>query len=185
MSRKAKKHIVTLKEAIDRIPHDEFYCLDSGRCPFWQLRKFSKGKLHKLRLKHHIWALPIWYSKSHQLEYCSFLREYLSIQDGCKDCGINCDYPQSKHDEYMKYLEKEYKEKDSEFYAECMEDAKEYDIFTRRIENREYADFYKERFPEEADLIDRIVEEDHLEYWHRGEEETNEEPNSDSADNKG
>lgn len=178
-----KKHIVTLAEAIDRIPHDEFYCNDSGRCPFWQLRKFSKNKQIKIVQKYHIFGIPTWYARTHELEYCSFLKEYLSIQDECKDCGINCDYPQSKYNDYLKYLEEKYKDKEPEFYKECIEDAKEYDIFTRRIQNREYADYLKEKFPDEAELIDKIVIEDKLEYWHNKQEGEQDEASDSGSDN--
>ena len=71
-----------------------------------------------------------------------FLKGYLSIQDGCKDCGIN---------EY-----------------DFDEDGNQVNL--KRIKNREFADFYKEMFPEESDLIDKIIEEDKLEYWYKNKE---------------
>lgn len=141
MARKAKKRI-TLEEAIKNVPHDWAYCLDSGRCPYWRLRKcHSKGQMITKARKAHIIGIPIWYSRRHELEYCMFLREYLSIQDGCKDCGIN------EYDETGNYGE-EYLEQ-------------------KRLKNREFADYYKEKFPEESELIDKIVEEDKLDYWYK------------------
>lgn len=91
--------------------------------------------------KAHIIGIPIWRGRRHELEYCVFLREYLSIQDGCKDCGIN------EYDETGGYGE-EYLEQ-------------------KRLKNREFADYYKEKFPEESELIDKIVEEDKLDYWYK------------------
>ena len=175
MARKAKKRI-TLEEAIKNVPHDWAYCLDSGRCPYWRLRKcHSKGQMIAKAKKAHIIGIPIWYSRRHELEYCMFLREYLSIQDGCKDCGINEDLTPE-----MIAAEIEADKKYRAEHPDCtMELLTEEEIlkyhgyekpFRARLKNREYADYYKEKFPEEADLIDRIVEEDHLEYWYKGKE---------------
>ena len=150
MAKKRIKHKITLKEAIDRIPHDWAYCLDSGRCPFWQVRKcHSKGQMLRKAKEAQIFGLPIGHERQHVLEYCAFLGQYLSIQDGCKDCGINEDDPDGNYGDM--------------------------DLPKRaRIKNREYADFYKEKFPEEADLIDKIVEEDKLEYWYKDKEDEDE-----------
>ena len=144
MAKKRIKHKITLKEAIDRIPHDWAYCLDSGRCPYFQFRTMTKNRFIRVAKKNEL-LVPIWYEEQHVLEYCTFLRQYLSIQDGCKDCGINEDDPDGNYGDM--------------------------DLPKRaRIKNREYADYYKEKFPEEIDLIDKIVEEDKLEYWHKDEE---------------
>lgn len=174
MAKKTKKQRITLAEAIERIPHDWAYCLDSGRCPYWRLRKcHSKGQMITKAKKAHIIGIPIWYSRHHELEYCMFLREYLSIQDGCKDCGINEDLTPEMIKEEIE-ADKAYHDKyhPDEPYTPLTEaEILEYNgykkPFRARLKNREYADFYKEMFPEEADLIDKIVEEDHLEYWHK------------------
>lgn len=140
MSKKIKKERITLKEAIKNIPHDWAYCNDSGMCPYWRLRKcHSKGQMITKAKKAQIIGIPTWYSKRHELEYCMFLRQYLSIQDGCKDCGINEDDPENNYGD-MSIPKK------------------------RRISNRETADMYKEIFPEESEFIDQIVQEDNLEY---------------------
>ena len=82
MAKKRIKHKITLKEDIDRIPHDWAYCLDSGRCPFWTIRKFrSKGQMIRKAKKAQIFGIPVWHSRYHRLEYCAFLKQYLSIQD--------------------------------------------------------------------------------------------------------
>ena len=156
--RKIKKHRITLKEAIDNIPHNECYCNDSGRCPYWNLRKFNKNKWNKLCDKYELLA-PCYYGSMHILEYCSFLKTYLSIQDGCKDCGINEDITEAQ------------KRIDPEHPDDPCHSAIPY---RRRITNREYADMYKEKFPDEVELIDKIVEEDNIEYWHNREEKKDE-----------
>ena len=127
---KQKKKPITLKEAIDRIPHDPYYCLDSGECPFWQLRNFSsKGKQYRKARKSNILGIPTYYCSDgrHQLEYCAFLRIYLWCQDGVKECGINCDDPEGG---YM----------DPNLPSELNP------VKQARIQNREYADMYKEKY---------------------------------------
>ena len=174
MARKAKKRI-TLEEAIKNVPHDCAYCLDSGRCPYWRLRKcHSKGQMITKAKKAHIIGIPIWYSRRHELEYCMFLREYLSIQDGCKDCGINEDFTEEMLKEELNDLNDYYAEHQPEKLPATREEILEFHgyekPFRARLKNREYADYYKEKFPEEANLIDRIVEEDQLEYWYKDKE---------------
>ena len=174
MARKAKKRI-TLEEAIKNVPHDWAYCLDSGRCPYWRLRKcHSKGQMITKAKKAHIIGIPIWYSRRHELEYCMFLREYLSIQDGCKDCGINEDFTEEMLKEELNDLNDYYAEHQPEKLPATREEILEFHgyekPFRARLKNREYADYYKEKFPEEANLIDRIVEEDQLEYWYKDKE---------------
>ena len=164
---KPKKHKITLSEAISLIPHDQCYCNDSGHCPYNYFREVSKTKYEQLTRTEKGRFKVITQYPEPLLEWCAFLNEPLTIQDGCKDCGINCDYPPKKHEEYLKWLEEEYKEKDPEYYQECLEEEKDTKTYIRRIENREYADFYKEKFPDEVELIDKIVEEDKLEYWHK------------------
>ncbi len=167
---KKQKHKITLKEAIALIPHDTCYCNDSGHCPFNYFRKVSKTKYKELTKAEEGCFKVLCQYKEPVLEWCSFLNQPLSIQDGCKDCGINEDYPQEKYDAYMKWLEEEVKDDDPEYYEECLKDD-DRKPFRRRIANREYADFYKEMFPEETDLIDKIVKEDNLEYWYKGDKE--------------
>ena len=141
LMRKREKHIITLKEALEKIPHNEFYCNDSGVCPYFRLRKLTRSKMLRIARSKDWFGIPSYYYKNNQLEYCVFLQDWLWVQDGCKDCCINEDY---------------YDEDDK--------------LISRRITNREAADEYKERFPEESDLIDKIVQEDHLEYWHKDKE---------------
>ena len=174
MARKAKKRI-TLEEAIKNVPHDWAYCLDSGRCPYWRLRKcHSRGQMITKAKRDHVVGIPIWYSGRHELEYCMFLREYLSIQDGCKDCGINEDFTEEMLQEAIEDLSEYYKEHDPEKYPATREEILEFHgyekPFRARLKNREFADYYKEKFPEEADLIDKIVEEDQLTYWYKDKE---------------
>lgn len=174
MSKTQKKRI-TLAEAIQNIPHDEFYCLDSGRCPYFTVRYLSENKYKALMKKGGIVPQYGKRDNKYPLEYCMFLRDYLGIQDGCKDCGINCDVPEevaaedkAYTDEYRANGEEPYASKDDEWLVKYGYMKKAY---RRRIENREYADFYKEKLPEEIELIDRIVEEDQLEYWHKKDSE--------------
>lgn len=144
MAKKRTKHKITLKEAIDRIPHDPDYCNDSGRCPYFRIRNLTRTKMIRIAKSKTWFGIPSWYFKRNKLEYCVFLKDWLYIQDGCKDCGIN------EYDETGGYGEEHCKR--------------------RRITNREFADHYKEQFPEESDLIDKIVEEDKIEYWHKKED---------------
>lgn len=144
MAKKRIKHKITLKEALDRIPHDPDYCNDSGRCPYFRIRNLTRTKMIRIAKSKEWFGIPSWYFKRNQLEYCVFLKDWLYIQDRCKDCGIN------EYDETGGY---------GEDYLE-----------QKRLKNREFADFYKKKFPEEADLIDKIVEEDKLEYWYKKEE---------------
>ena len=166
---KRPRHRVTLSEAISLIPHDQCYCNDSGHCPYNYFRRVSKTKYEKLTRTEKGYFKILCQYKEPALEWCAFLNEPLSVQDGCKDCGINCDYPLKEHEEYLKWLETEYKDSDPKHYEEALKRAGDLKPFTARICNREYADFYKEKFPEEVDLIDKIVKEDKLEYWHKGE----------------
>ena len=176
MSKKIKKERITLKEAIENIPHDWAYCLDSRKCPYWRLRKcHSKGQMITKAKKDQIIGIPVWYSRNHELEYCMFLRKYLSIQDGCKDCGINEDFTEEMLNEELKSLNEYYAENSPEKLPATKEEILEFNgydkPFRARIKNREYADFYKEMFPEESDLIDKIVEEDNLTYWYKEKKE--------------
>ena len=38
---------------------------------------------------------PSW-SRRERMEYCALLHDFLFIQDGVKDCGINDDWPEEK-----------------------------------------------------------------------------------------
>ncbi len=125
MSKKTKKHIITVKEAIERVPRSDCYC---DGCPFIQIRSFTKRKQAKLVKKNQIFGIPVWYAGEHQLEYCAFLKTYLSIQDHIKDCGINCCYSEDG---------------DPEFHIDP-----------------DYQYYLKEKFPEEAELIDQIIKEE-------------------------
>lgn len=68
------------------------------RCPFFQLRKMTQSRLNKLtkiikdpHTNELIEFCFIPYG-NHFLQYCSYLKKYLSIQDNIKDCGINEEY---------------------------------------------------------------------------------------------
>lgn len=149
MSKKIKKEKITLKEAIERIPHNECYCNDSGRCPYWRLRNLTRTKMIRIAKSKEWFGIPSWYYRHNQLEYCVFLKDWLYIQDGCKDCGINEDITEDQ-----KWIDPEHP--NDRCYSSIP--------YRRRIKNREAADMYKEMFPEESDLIDKIVKEDNLTY---------------------
>jgi len=134
--KKAKKRIITFKEALDCIPQCRIYC---DNCPYFNIRKFNMRKWAREAFKAGIEYPPCNRARTHTLEYCSFLQRYLWIQDGVKDCGINVD-------EY--YLHEEVPH-------------------NIRIDTRETADKYKERFPKESKLIDQIVKEDHVHYYNK------------------
>lgn len=52
------------------------------RCSFFQLRKITRNRAK---------LVDGWPSGNTKLEYCSYLKKYLSIQDNIKDCGIKSD----------------------------------------------------------------------------------------------
>jgi hypothetical protein len=74
-----KKHIsvvIDKKIAKELIPKNTPYCYDEkGTCPFFSYRKATKEN-------------PSIYGYDYS-EWCGYLKKYLSIQDQCKDCGIN------------------------------------------------------------------------------------------------
>lgn len=133
------KHRITLEEAIKNIPYDECYCNDRGTCPFFRLRYLTRTKMLRIAKDKDWFGIPACHYKRNRLEYCLLLDDWLSVQDGIKDCGIN------------------------KFYID--EDIEQSD--KKRICCREAADMYKEMFPEESDLIDKIIEEDHVEYRYK------------------
>ena len=142
--RKKDNKNATVADAVRLVPHDALYCNDSGRCPFWQLRNCkSRKRQERIAEKADIIGIPLRYcgERGHYLEFCTFLGKYLSCQDGVKDCGVNCDDPNG-----------DYNDREMPKIA--------------RLQNREFADYYKKLFPAEADFIDRIANEDCLEYWH-------------------
>ena len=108
--KKVTKKPITLEEGIRLIPHDHFYCNDSGRCPFWQTRLYTKGQLKRFIKEGKLTPfLPndCFHNTEGKcrVEYCAFLKSNLSIQDGCKDCGINCDKSKEQEESDIKYLE--------------------------------------------------------------------------------
>lgn len=153
---KRKKSRITLQEAIARIPHDECYCCDSRTCPYHTFRKCSKTKYKKLSKE-----VITQFNKPY-LEWCTFLNAPLYIQDGCKDCEINCDYPEEYFNRF--YEEEKEKAKKGQENAIRIINAIENDTwksypFKQRI-SKGAIEYYKERFPEEKDYIDKIYKED-------------------------
>lgn len=79
---------------INNIPEGP-YC---GLCPFYTHRKLTKHQW-KLFCKNHDIPLPLG-SNRKSVEYCKYLNDFLSIQDGIKDCDIKEDLEEgeNKHD---------------------------------------------------------------------------------------
>lgn len=175
--KKSRKQKITLREAIDKIPHCEHYCNDNGKCPFYCMRKLSKSKYRRLTKKPED---PRFFNILTQfpepwLEWCTFLHLPLHVQDGIKDCEINCDYTEEQYNQGLEYIETVFKEEHPDLYDDAkrdMLDQKEL-ICRKRITCIEVAQNYKQKFPEEAALIDRIIKEDKLQYWYGGKKEGN------------
>ena len=62
------------------------------RCPFYQLRKVTKSRFEQFKVivdentGEYYYFLPY---NTNRLEYCSYLKKYLSVQDMIKDCEVN------------------------------------------------------------------------------------------------
>lgn len=127
--KRLSKRKITFEEAIDNIPHCDVYCNCNKRCPYFQIHHVSKNKFSKI-CKDNLLTVPTYRSTNRHLEYCSFLRDYLSTQDGCKDCGIN-----------------------QHAYSDGKEIKK-----TIILSDRALAKKYKEMFPEESCLINSVLD---------------------------
>lgn len=89
--RKGRKPDAADEYAAKSVPEGP-YCADWPVCPFHTYRKMSKKEFRRFRETR---PTPSW-SRRERMEYCALLRDFLSIQDGVKDCGINDDWPEEK-----------------------------------------------------------------------------------------
>lgn len=92
------------------------YGINGKECPFLQWRKMTPSRLEQFKeifvtnKGHEIIRYDIPAGNKY-LQYCSYLKEYLSVQDGVKDCNINMGWCTDEEiDEIMNEVE-EVKEK--------------------------------------------------------------------------
>ena len=85
-----KPPIKTIIDKPEKVVPDGYFCNEPNgighrECPFLQWRKASENKMNRY-IKVYNLSVP-WCNT--ELQYCSLLKAYLSIQDCIKDCGIN------------------------------------------------------------------------------------------------
>lgn len=93
------------------------YEINGKECPFLQWRKMTSGRLEKFKktfTNSRTSETKVYYdipAGNKYLQYCSYLKEYLSVQDCLKDCNINMGWCTDEEiDEIMNEVE-EVKEK--------------------------------------------------------------------------
>lgn len=103
----------------------EYSSVGGYECPFLQWRKMTSSRLKQLKRE-----IDIPYG-NRLLQYCSFLKAYLSIQDCLKDCQVNMGWSIDEeideilHEATSDGVDEELREKNDELLKKDIEEVKE------------------------------------------------------------
>lgn len=140
--RDIKPPIKAIKDNAEEFIPYGYYCdevneVGMGECPFLQWRKMTPSRLEKFKktfTNTRTGETKVCYdipSGNKMLQYCSYLKKYLGVQDCIKDCRIKDYWPNEEETDEILYeatsdgLDEELRKKNDELIKKDIEEVKE------------------------------------------------------------